>query len=168
MYSPEREMWPLPPEEINPKQNKENKEEEGEPLSSALTPEEEAGRQEVFSEVKRGLGELYELLPHNKAIGAKELEALLEPTELAKKLPPTYKHDLVAVIRGQRLNQLSKEEFISIGVEVLGLWIHTQALVRSAKKKLERSRVSPEFTSPTEELPPQAEEEHSLNNDDDN
>lgn len=104
-------------------------------ISTELTPSEKQEKEQVLAEVKEGLAHLYELLPQEEKIVKKDIQSLINQTNL-KVLSPPMKDLLAAQIARHELLSESKERLIEAGVGILELWIHTQTLGRAAPEAI--------------------------------
>ena len=109
--------------------------EEKEKIRTTLTPSEKREKEKVFAEVTEGLANLYELLPKREKVTKREVKELINLTIL-KKLSLPMKNILAALTARHKLLRDSKDRFVAAGVGILGIWIHTQALVRAAPEAI--------------------------------
>ncbi|MFH0852348.1 MAG: hypothetical protein V1845_01990 [bacterium] len=106
-------------------------------VSAELTPEEQREKEAVYEEVKNGLAALYGSCLHDRKVEAQEARLSIDGTNL-QKLSQPMKEVLADIIVRESLNQKPEDEFIGRGLEVLSIWIHTQALGRSATNKFQQ------------------------------
>jgi len=107
------------------------------------SPEE---KEEIKAEINRqlvlGLGDLYELLPHDpeSKVEAKEVIDLIEHTRLNTAIPlPFWRKLLAAAIEDNGLNHKSKAESISSGLAALDAMAGMQTIIEAGDRQLDAS-----------------------------
>ncbi|MBI4426089.1 MAG: hypothetical protein HY567_00785 [Candidatus Kerfeldbacteria bacterium] len=108
-------------------------------IDAELAPYQQEAQQEVVRETTRALGDFWELLPRRGQLEKKDVEGLIDHTDLAV-LTSVPRRELTAAIRNQRLNEKPKPEFITKGLDILGTWIHLEALKRGGDRWLARPK----------------------------
>lgn len=94
---------------------------------------------EKLAKARRGLRQLYDLLPHDRNPKEREVSDLLDHTEL-EELLPAWRRKLAEKIRWENLAQKPLAEFITGGMEVLYAWAYIEAMKDASGPTLERLR----------------------------
>ncbi len=93
---------------------------------------------EVLRRARRGLGDLYDLLPHNKKPDRDEIIDLIGQTELEDMLPG-MRRILADAIRRDNLHEKKKAGFIEGGIKAIySLYIYMEALKAGGDDYLEQ------------------------------
>ncbi len=96
----------------------------------------EGKRTEVLREYTRGLGDLYDLLPHTAQIDKRDVLELVDHTDL-RMLWPAPREDLAGAVVKEGLHERRKADFLARGLEVLREVIEMEAIKRAGDEWLD-------------------------------
>lgn len=98
---------------------------------------------EKLAKARRGLAQLYDILPHDRRPSQDEIVTLIDNTEL-EELLPAWRRKLAEKIRWENLARKSKAEFVSGGMELLYEWAYVEAMKDASGAVLERLQREPD------------------------
>ena len=131
------ESPPEPAETAQPRLQEPTEQEAPNAPSAELTPQEREQKEKIVQEMIQGLSALYELLPRQGEIKTDSIKTRIEQTESKlKELTPLMKNTLSKIAAKEKLHLKPKEEFVQVGLGILDLWIHMQALGEASTDRL--------------------------------